>query len=66
MYSNEMIAKVLGCTVGQLRGQHAKNAAQLSLMLHKAVTTGKKVNGYTSEQLSKMQRNSQRRAFGGE
>ena len=50
MYTEEQIVKVLGCTVDQLRSQNAKNAAQLALMLHKAVTTGRKVNNFTAEQ----------------
>lgn len=66
MYTQEHIAKVLGCTVEQLTGQHAKNAAQLALMLHKATTTGRKVNGFTADQLRVMYRKSHARAYGAE
>ena len=64
MYTEEQIVKVLGCTVDQLRSQNAKNAAQLALMLHKAVTTGRKVNNFTAEQLREMYRKSHERAYG--
>ena len=62
-YTPEMIAKVMGCTVEQLTSQYAKNAAQLAVMLHKAVTTGRKVNGYTAEQLRELHTKAQKRAF---
>lgn len=62
-YTQEMIAKVMGCTVEQLRSQHAKNATQLALMLHKAVTSGRKVNGYTADQLREMHLKAHKRAY---
>lgn len=63
MYTDEMIAKVMGCTVEQLRSQHAKNAAQLAGMLVKSVETGRKVNGLTAHQLGDMYRKSFDRAY---
>jgi len=63
MYTEEMIAKVMRCSVPQLRSQYAKNSAQLATMLHKAVTTGRKVNGYTADELRVMQSNAQAKAF---
>lgn len=48
------IAKMLGCSVEQLKAQHAKNAIGLKEMLAKAIKTGKKVNGYTESQLRTM------------
>lgn len=63
-YTPEMVAQVMGCTVEQLRNQHARNANQLAGMLHKAVTTGKKVNGYTADELRKLHLDAQRRAMG--
>lgn len=44
-------ARMLGSTVAQLKKQYARNAVQLRKMWHKAVTSGKKVNGYTAAQL---------------
>lgn len=64
MYTVEQIAKIFGCTPAQLTSSYAKNAAQLALMLHKAVTTGKKVNGFTAEQLRVMHRTAHERAYG--
>lgn len=45
-------AKSLGCTVEQLKAQYARNAEDLRVMLGKANSTGKKVNGYTAAQLA--------------
>lgn len=64
MYTDEMIAEVMGCTVEQLRSQHAKNAAQIAGMLVKATETGRKVNGFTAQQLSGMYKKSFNRAYG--
>lgn len=46
------IARAMGCTEQQARAQLARNAAQLDAMAAKAKATGKKVNGYTYEQLA--------------
>lgn len=64
MYTVEQTAKVLGCTVAQLTSQYAKNAAQLALMLHRAVTSGKKINGFTADQLRVMHRTAYEKAYG--
>ena len=45
------IARTMGCTLNQARAQLARNAKQLDAMAAKAKATGKKVNGYTYEQL---------------
>ena len=45
------IAGLLGCTEAQIRAQFAQNAKQLAAMADKAKTTGRKVNGYTAEEL---------------
>jgi hypothetical protein len=50
--TEEQIAKRFGCTVEQVRANHKANADALAKMTAKA--SGKKVNGYTAEQLSKM------------
>ena len=46
-------SKKLGCTVEQAITQMSKNLAQVETMAEKAETTGKKVNGYTSDELKK-------------
>lgn len=43
-------------TAEQMRAQYAKNAAGLAQMKAKAELTGKKVNGYTAEQLKDLHR----------
>lgn len=45
------IANVFGCTPEQVKAQMARNASSLQAMADKAVTTGRKVNGYTARQL---------------
>jgi hypothetical protein len=47
----EHIAKFFGCTIEQAKAQFAANALQLAAMQKKAIFTGKKVNGYTANQL---------------
>lgn len=47
-------ANAFGCTVEQLRAHHAKNREVLRAMLAKAVSTGRKVNGYTAAKLRAM------------
>lgn len=46
--------KLLGCSMEQLSNQYAGNAEALEGMYKKAIKTGKKVNGYTAEQLDQM------------
>ncbi len=50
----EQTAKMFGVSVSQIKKQYAVNLAGLKRMLDKAKLTGKKVNGYTEEQLVKM------------
>jgi hypothetical protein len=57
-------AKIFGCTVAQVRAQHARNADVLAGMLSKAESTGRKVNGYTADELRTLHQAAQRRAAG--
>lgn len=45
------ICKLFGCSLEQLNSQYADNAKVLKGMQAKAVKSGKKVNGYTADQL---------------
>lgn len=49
--SKEQICQMFGCTMEQLNAQYASNAGVLKGMHEKAKRTGKKVNGYTEQQL---------------
>lgn len=49
----EQIASRLGVTMESVKLQFARNAEQLRGMYGRAITTGKKVNGYTAGQLLK-------------
>lgn len=51
MLTESFLATRFGCSVAQVRAMHAKNADTLRGMLAKAESTGRKVNGYTAEQL---------------
>lgn len=48
------IAAKFGCTVEQVDAQRAKNKATLVEMYEKALRTGRKVNGYTADQLGRL------------
>lgn len=48
----QSIAARFGCTVQQVRDQYTANAAQLRSMERKARERGRKVNGYTADQLA--------------
>lgn len=50
----EQIAALFGCTVEQVGRQFAKNYQGLRQMYEQACATGRRVNGYTSEQLRQM------------
>lgn len=50
----EEIAAKFGCSPAQVGAQFARNFIQLSAMYRQACATGKRVNGYTSEQLRRM------------
>ncbi len=52
MKTPEQIAKIFGCTVEQARAQMAANAKQLRALESRAITTSRKVRGYTSSQLT--------------
>lgn len=47
----EQKAKVLGCTVEQLKAQYAANVVTLREMLARAESTGNRVNGYTAAEI---------------
>ena len=46
------IAAMFGVTPAQLAAQYGRNLASLNQSLAKAVATGKKVNGYSAQQLA--------------
>lgn len=50
----EQFAKLFGVTVEQCNALKAKNREQLTEMRVKALKTGRKVNGYTAEQLRQL------------
>lgn len=50
----EQVAKMFGVSVERIKEQYLANAQGLEKMYNKAITTGKKVNGYTAEQLKSM------------
>lgn len=50
----EQFAKMFGATVEQCNALKAKNRIELEAMYAKASATGKRVNGYTSEQLRQL------------
>lgn len=43
--------KLFNCTKDQLNDQYKANAASFEKLYQKSLSSGKKVNGYTSEQL---------------
>lgn len=45
---------LFGCSEAQAKAQMQRNLDQLGTMLCKAETTGKKVNGYTTDELRDM------------
>jgi len=45
---------IFGCTPAQAESQMRKNLAGLQTMEQKARSTGRKVNGYTAEELAGM------------
>jgi len=45
---------MFGCTLKQVNALKKKNKAQLTEMYNEACATGKRVNGYTSEQLRQL------------
>ena len=47
------MANLFGCTVEQVRALYLKNSGQLRSMALKAEATGKRVNGYTAEELNR-------------
>ncbi len=50
--TEQQVAQRFGCTIEQVRAGHKANAEVLAKMTAKA--SGKKINGYTEDQLSKM------------
>lgn len=49
----EQFARMMGVTVEQCNVQLAKNRKQLEGMYRQAVKTGKRVNGYSADELLK-------------
>jgi len=49
--TTEEAAKFFNCSVEAIKKQYASNAETFKIMLEKAENTGKKVNGYTAQQL---------------
>jgi hypothetical protein len=52
--THEEIAKAFGCSVEQVGAQFVKNYNGLKQMYDKSCASGRRVNGYTSEQLRQM------------
>jgi glycyl-tRNA synthetase beta subunit len=46
--------KAFGCSIEQAKALKAKNKGQLTEMYYEAAKSGKRVNGYTSEQLRQL------------
>ena len=51
MTKAEEVAKRFGCTVEQAKNQAVKSIHNLESMHDRAISTGKKVNGYTAKDL---------------
>lgn len=47
----EQIAKMYGITIERLKEQYKANAEGMERMYNRAIQTGKKVGGFTSDQL---------------
>jgi hypothetical protein len=60
--SVEDAAKFFGVSVERIKAQYLENAKGLEEMYVKAVTTGKKVNGYTADQLYELKKEYYKRA----
>lgn len=52
--SCEDAAKVFRTTPERIRSQYEKNRAEVATMLEQARKSGRKVNGYTAEELANM------------
>lgn len=52
----EKIAARFNCTPEQVRAQYRRNAVQLAAMAERARKTGKRVNGYTADELDERAR----------
>lgn len=50
--NTKTVASILGVSDSAIRRQYAKNAAQLRGMAEKALATGRKVNGYSADELN--------------
>lgn len=50
-FTPEQAAKMFGVSIERIKEQYLANAQGLEKMYNKAIATGKKVNGYTAEQL---------------
>lgn len=61
-FTEQELAQRFGCSVEQIRAQHADNGRALRRMLEKAVRTRKKVNGYSAAQLAVMLTETEQRA----
>lgn len=47
----QRVAAMFGCTVERVAQQYARNALQLAAMASEADVSGRRVNGYTAEEL---------------
>lgn len=53
-FTAQQAAKMFGVSIERIKEQYLANAQGLEKMYNKAIATGKKVNGYTTEQLEAM------------
>jgi len=57
--NTKQIAQILGASESAVRRQYAKNAEQLRDMAEQARGTGRKVNGYSAEELDRRAANAE-------
>lgn len=53
-YTALEVAKMFGVSIETIKSQYLSNAKTFEQMYNKAVSTGKKVGGYTAAQLEKL------------
>ncbi len=51
IFTIEQTAAIYGVSIEAIKAQYLANAQGMERMYNKAIETGKKVNGYTAEQL---------------
>lgn len=52
MLTTNQIATAFNCTPAQLKAQYTANANQMRSMLQRVITTGRRVNGYSADDLA--------------